>query len=166
MRNLLLEELALSERIVCDGEEVVPRIRTIGPGAEFVVFVPLPGDLKARVRALGHIRQFMAWKGAIGFVMSVETWLGQGGLQDEDLRQGEAIACTAITRQEQLGVLRMINRRGSLSFGAPQWFGAESVDETLLRLLPGREEQISAEMMRELAHLFGAAGEFETRQVH
>jgi hypothetical protein len=72
----------------------------------------------------------------------------------------------AVTRQEQLGVLRMINRCGRLSFGAPQWFGAESVDEALLRLLPGREEEISPEMTRNLAELFGAEGEFETRRVN
>ena len=39
-------------------------------------------------------------------------------------------------------------------------------DETLLQMPPGREDEISPEMMSELIKLFGAEGEFETRRVN
>jgi hypothetical protein len=77
MRALLLEELALSDKIVRGGTEVVPRFRTLGHEAEFTIFMPLPNDLDRRMQGLGYIRQFMAWKGATGVIMSAETWLGQ-----------------------------------------------------------------------------------------
>src|SRR6516165_10765382 len=97
MRELLLEELVLSERIVYDGAQVVPRFRTIGPNAEFTIFMPLSDDPDTRMRGLGYIRQFMAWKGATGVIMSAETWLGQrNALQDSKLREGEAIVSTLI----------------------------------------------------------------------
>jgi hypothetical protein len=77
----------------------VPRFRTLGHDAEFTIFMPLPNDLARRMQGLSYIRQFMAWKGAIGVIMSAETWLGQrNALQDSKLREGEAIASTRSRR--------------------------------------------------------------------
>jgi hypothetical protein len=42
----------------------------------------------------------------------------------------------------------------------------DSVDAALLQLLPGKEEEISPEMMDSLKRLFGAGGEFEARRVN
>ena len=165
MRELLLEELVLSERIVYDGAEVVPRFRTLGPDAEFTIFMPLPNDLDRRMQGLGYIRQFMAWKGATGVIMSAETWLGQrNALQDSKLREGEAIVSTLLSKTDICGVLRIINRHGGISFGAPMWFDRDAVDEALLQLLPGRDVEISPEMMESLKRLFGAGGEFEAKR--
>jgi hypothetical protein len=60
--------------------------------------------------------------------------------------------------------MRIISRHGGLSFGVPLWFDRDSVDEALLQLLPGKEEEISPEMMEILKRLFGAGGEFEARR--
>ena len=167
MRNQVLQELELSQRIVREGHEVVPRFRVLASGEEWTIFCPLPDDLQARVRGLGYIREFMAWKGAHGAIMSAETWLGPlGALQNEALRQGEAIVSTLLSKTDVCGVMRMINRAGGISFGAPQWFGREHVDPALLELLPKREEKISPEMMRELKRLFGKGGEFEARKLN
>jgi hypothetical protein len=165
MRELLLEELVLSERIVYDGAQVVPRFRTLGPNAEFTIFMPLSDDSDTRMRGLGYIRQFMAWKGATGVIMSAETWLGQrNALQDSKVREGEAIVSTFVSKTDIGGVLRIINRRGGISFGAPMWFDRDSVDDALLQLLPGKEEEMSPEMLDSLRRQFGAGGEFPARR--
>jgi hypothetical protein len=167
MRDLLLEELALSEKIVRDGAEVVPRFRTLGHDAEFTIFMPLADDIEERMRGLGYIRQFMAWKGATGVVVSAETWLRQrNALQDSKVREGDAIVSTLLSKTADIGgVMRMINRHGGISFGALQWFGCDWIDPALLELLPSREEVIFPEMMHELQKLFGAGGEFEAKRM-
>jgi hypothetical protein len=58
-----------------------------------------------------------------------------------------------------------VNRHGGISFGVPLWFDRDSVDEALLQLLPGKEEDISPEMTDSLKRLFGAGGEFEARRL-
>jgi hypothetical protein len=124
--------------------------------------MPLPNDLDRRMQGLGYIRQFMAWKGATGVIMSAETWLGQrNALQDSKVREGEAIVSTLISNTDIGGVMRIISRHGGLSFGVPLWFDRDSVDEALLQLLPGKEEEISPEMMGSFKRLFRAGGEFE-----
>jgi hypothetical protein len=126
--------------------------------------MPLPNDLDRRMKGLGYVRQFMAWKGATGVVMSVETWLGQrNALQDSKLREGEAIVSTLLSKTDIGDVMRVINRHGGLSFGAPLWFDRDSVDEALLQPLPGRQEEISLGMIASLKRLFGTGGELEAR---
>jgi hypothetical protein len=119
------------------------------------------------MRGLGYIRQFMAWKGATGVIMSAETWFGQrNALQDSKAREGEAIVSTLVSKTDIGGVLRIIKRRGGISFGALMWFDRGSIDDALLQLLPAKEEEMSPEILDNLRRQFGVGGEFAARRLN
>jgi hypothetical protein len=68
LRSLILEELAVSQRVVREGHEVVPRFRVLAPDGEHTAMVQLPDDLEARMERMRVVRAFMIWKAATGFV--------------------------------------------------------------------------------------------------
>jgi hypothetical protein len=152
MRDLLLEELAMFERIVRDGLEVVPRFRVLTAGGEYVIFAPLSDDLAERRRTLQMIGAFMAGKLAQAFVMSAE------------IEEPDAIVAIAVSRDGREGVLQKI-ARNPLGFGAPRWLDAAAVDPEVVALLPGRETVLDAETLQDLERAFVPGGEFATWRV-
>ena len=125
LRSEILDELSLSERIVRDGHEVVPRFRIIAPDGEHTMMVQLPDDLAARNERMQVVRAFMIWKAATAFVQSTE------------LIEPNAIASVAVTRAGAIGALRRITCK-PMVFGEFEWFGRESVDDEIVALLPPR----------------------------
>ena len=125
MRDVILDELRSSERIVRDGHEVVPRFRIFAPDGEHDVMVQLPDDLNARMERMQVVRTFMIWKAATAFVHASE-------LIDPD-----AICAMAVSREGAIGALRRITRR-PLALGEVEWFGKESIGDDWLALLPPR----------------------------
>ena len=125
MRNLILEELTLSERIICAGHEVVPRYRIFAPDGEHTMMVQLPNDIAVRNERLSVVRAFMIWKAASAFVQSSE------------LIEPNAIASIAVTRDGVSGALRRITPK-PLAFAAHEWFGRESVGDDIVSLVPPR----------------------------
>ena len=123
MRDVILDELRSSERIVRDGHEVVPRFRIFAPDGEHDVMVQLPDDLNARMERLQVVRAFMIWKAATAFVHASE------------LIEPDAICAIAVTREGAIGALQRITRT-PLSFAEPEWFGKESIGDELLGMLP------------------------------
>src|SRR5450631_3913429 len=121
LRSLILEELAVSQRVVREGHEVVPRFRVLAPDGEHTVMVQLPDDLEARMERMRVVRTFMIWKAATGFVHCSE------------LIEPDAISACAVTRDDVTGGLQRI-RRKPLGFEEVEWFGRESVGNDLLRL--------------------------------
>lgn len=95
--DFLIDEMAMSEGIVRDGNEVVPRLRIFTPEGQFVIFVQLPDDARERDRLMKLVARFMAWKMAIAFVLSAE------------MRSPDAITSFAVTRSERHGIMRRIN---------------------------------------------------------
>lgn len=153
MRTTMLEELALSERIVRDGYEVVPRFRVITPEGEWIVFVPLPDDIEERHRRMQLVAGFMAWKLARAFIICTE------------LHQPDAISAAYVGRDERALVLRKISRK-PLSFGEPIWFDSSAIGDDVLQLLPPREVEIDKHLAEELQRVFGAGGELEAKRVN
>lgn len=153
MRATMIEELALSEKIVRDGHEVVPRFRVITPEGQWIVFVPLPDDLEERYRRMQLVGAFMAWKMATGFVLCNE------------LLEPDAICVAYVSRSERVLALRKISRE-PLSFGEPLWFDGSAIGEEVLQLLPPREVEIDAKLAAELQRVFGAGGELEARRIN
>lgn len=165
MRDVLQDELAMSERIVRDGAEVVPRWLILTPEGEFSIMTPMADDMADRIKRFDLMSAFLAWKAATGFVFSVETWLGDAGaLQEESARQGEAIVSFAITRHEQLGAMRLI-RRDPLGFGDPQWLGPGHVDPMLSGVLPAKAATIDAKTLALLHKAFGPSGWLDAQRV-
>ena len=126
LRASVLEELAISERVVRSGHEVVPRYLVIAQDGEHTMMVQLPDDIAARNERMSVLRAFMIWKAATGFAQSTE------------LIEPDAIASFAVTRQGVSGA-RRISRSRSVSLSPIEWFGVESVGEDILALLPPRE---------------------------
>lgn len=106
MRSTILEELALSERIVRDGHEVVPRFRVITPEGHWTILDQLPDDLAERARRFNLVSAFMAWKLATGFILSNELY------------GPDSITAAYIGRDDCALLLRKISRK-PLSFSEP-----------------------------------------------
>ena len=123
LRASILEELAISERIVRDGHEVVPRYLVIAPDGEHTIMVQLPDDIGARHERMLVVRAFIIWKAATGFVQSTE------------LIEPNAIASVAVSRDGVSGALRRITRK-PLAFAVHEWFGREGVGDEIVSLLP------------------------------
>jgi hypothetical protein len=74
MTAALLEHLAACERIVRDGEEIVPASRIITAKGSHVIFTRFDHDKPGQPeRAMHLMRRFMVWRQAGGFVLEMET---------------------------------------------------------------------------------------------
>lgn len=153
MRDVLLEELQFSVAVVLSREEVVPRFRVFGDDGEWVIFVPLPDELSERERRMRLVAGFMAWKSATRFVVS-------GELIEPDL----VYAC-GIARDGAVMAGRQVVRK-PLSVGPITWFGAESIGDEILALLPRGRVELDAETTQALVRAFGKGGELEAARKH
>jgi hypothetical protein len=147
LKKVLLEEMGVSEAIVRDGHEVIPRFRIFTADGEFVVLMPLSGnaaDRHRRIRLVGH---FMAWKMATGFVISGE------------LHAPDAISSFFIGRHEREGLFRLIERGPAISFSEIRALGEGEVEAALISLLPQRETALTSDDIAELERVFGDGGD-------
>jgi hypothetical protein len=151
--DFLNDELEISERILRDGKVVITRFRIFTPEGQFVIFVPLADDSRERDRRMGLIAGFMAWRMALGFVLSAE------------LEAPDAITSFVVTRSERRGIMRRINRGAAISFGATEELDAQNAGDDLLAMLPARESAITFEQQRELERVFGEGGEMPAQRV-
>jgi hypothetical protein len=152
MRELIVDELQLSETVIRAGGEVVPRFRIEVPGeAAYTLFVPLPDDVEQRQWRMGLVSAFMAWKGAHAFVMSSE------------LRTPDAAVAAGVNRSGVLAGIRLIKRR-PLVIGEVQWLARDQVGDEVPALLPPRSAQVSAAMLADLKRVFGPQGEFKVER--
>ena len=79
LATIMLDQLAISRRIIEDGHEVLPAWRIGTPDGAFLIFTPFDTDnSEQRYRALCLIARFMVWKMAMSFTLTAETWLGAG----------------------------------------------------------------------------------------
>jgi hypothetical protein len=113
-RETILAELNLSERIVRDGHEVVPRFSIQAPDGAHSVMIQLSDEVADRAKRMQAVRSFMIWKAAHGFILANE------------IVEPDAISVVAVTRADAIGALQRIHR-SPLSFDPPEWFGRESV---------------------------------------
>src|ERR1700760_45204 len=102
LRELMLAELERGLAIVRNGHEIIPAWRILTPHGNFLIltrFDPDQPDQRARMLAL--VPRFMAWKLAIAFVLTAETWLGP-----ERTRSGEeAVLTIGVSHHERSGVI-------------------------------------------------------------
>src|SRR5262245_51947282 len=153
LRSVILDELAASERIVRNGNEVVPRYHIGAPDGEYIIFAQVSDDLRQRERRMQLIAGFMAWTFAQWFVLA-------GQLVDPD-----AISECGISRDERIGALKEISR-SPLSFGEVQWFDSRSIGEEIIAMLAGETVALDAETLRQVVAAFGENGELEAKRVN
>ena len=151
--EILAEEVRLSEEIVRGRHALVPRFRVITSEGNFIILVPLPDEPIERERRMRLVAAFMALKLARAFVLSSE------------LRTFDAICSFWVSLDKKVGLLRRIVRGPPISFGVDEWLDDADAGEDILALLPQRETQLTAPMIRELLHVFGKGGEFEAVRV-
>ena len=152
MQELMLSELQFSCAIVLSGEEVVPRFRIKTPEGGMVVFLPLPDDLRERVRRMALVRGYMAWKMATSYVLSAESKLPDG------------VVALGATRTDYLGVIRPVIRK-PLSVGPEQWLTRKQIGEGFPELLPKGATTLDRETIAELTRVFGPNGEFPVHAI-
>ena len=145
----LTKELRVSERIVCDGEKVVPRFRVLAPEGDWLILLPLPDEAIERQRRLRLAAAFMALKLARAFVLSSE------------LITFDALCSYWVSRDLKVGLLHRIMRGPPVLFGGDEWLDGEGAGKDVVSLLPERETSLSAAMIGELKRVFGKGGEFE-----
>ena len=162
LRPIMLEQLAIARRIIEDGHEVVPAWRIGAPDGAWLVLTRFDPDKPGQNERAQHlVRRFMVWKLAQSFVLAAETWLGS-----KIARNGEeAVIAVAASRAERLGVLQRIRRTPTLAFGPFQWLAPEQMDSAYSRMLPAREESITAEEAKALALIFGEEGELPAQKI-
>jgi hypothetical protein len=142
MRGALQRELELSERIMREGEAVVPRFRVETRYGTFAVFAPVAGNRRDRIRNASLVKAFMMWKLAHWFVMSAEA------------RGPDGIVSVLIARNHRLAIRRGI-RRTPLRFSDPEWLDATSIDSKIATLLPDRCMSMSRRQYDQLMKWLG-----------
>ena len=143
----------MSEAIVRDGHEVIPRFRIFTPSGHFVILMQLSDHASERQRRIRLISLFMAWKMATAFVLSGE------------LRDPDAIYTFAVSRDERMGLLRRIERGPPISFGDPASLDESHIEDGPIVLLPRGATTLTAELAAELERVFGKDGEMPALQV-
>jgi hypothetical protein len=149
----LLEELGVSEAIVRDGHEVLPRFRIFTPSGHFIILMQLPDETAERQRRLRLVGLFMAWKMATAFIISGE------------LHDPNSISSFAVARNERLGFMRRIDRGPPLSFAALTALAETDIEPGLTALLPRKETTMTVELIAELERVFGKNGEMPALRV-
>jgi hypothetical protein len=114
LATLMLEQLAISRRIIEDGQEVVPACRITTPDGNYLIMTRFdPAKPEQRENTVVLISRFMAWKMATSFVLTAETWLGADGL--------DALLIIGVSLHERLAVLQRIKSGDGVSFSEPMW---------------------------------------------
>jgi hypothetical protein len=131
-RETILAELYMSQCIVRDGHEVVPRFSIQAPDGAHSVMIQLSDNVADRAKRMQAVRSFMIWKAAHGFILANE------------LAELDAISVVAVTRADAIGALQRIYRN-PLSFDPPEWLGRESIGAEVIGLLPPRNLTVTQE---------------------
>jgi hypothetical protein len=153
LKNALLEELGVSEAIVRDGHEVIPRYRIVAPREQFVILLRLPEDTADRPPRLDLVGLFMAWKMATAFIISCE------------LREPHAISSLAVARDERYGIVRRIDRGPPLAFAPIAALPEGGIEWDLTALLPGKQTTMTRKTVAELEFVFGKDGKMPAMRV-
>ncbi len=160
MLSILRSELRRSVKIIKGGNEIVPRFRIFTHDGDYIVFNPLPDDIKIRHERMALVRRFMVWKLATGFILSTETM------------QPDAVTAVAVWRDggsdeiKVLGLYQLITRNGSAkpSFAPEERAGKEMAGD-VLELLPRHQESLSQDEIDELQTLMGNDGFFVVEKI-
>lgn len=98
LRDLIEKELALSEQIIRDGHELVPRFTVFMADGDETVFVPMKEDPLHRAKRMQLMRNYFVWRMATGFIMSCE------------LKVPDAVVSVFVGMSGAAGVMREIER--------------------------------------------------------
>jgi hypothetical protein len=141
LRRKIVEEFAVSQRIIRAGNELVPRFRISAPDGDHVALVQLPDDPAGRLKQLDVIKGFMIWKAATAFVLSSELF------------EPDALMVVKVTRGDVIAALQPI-RRDPIRFGELQWMDRASVGDEIIDLLPPKSLLVTPEQLEFMRRAF------------
>jgi hypothetical protein len=117
------------------------------PEGDIGIAMTLAPDARERLDQMHVLKMFMAWKMALGFIMTTE------------LHEPDAILPAGVNRKETLAVMSTISRK-PLRFGEPEWLSPDAVSDEVLQLLPRGACAISESQTAEIGRFFGSTGLF------
>ena len=110
-------------RLIDDEGGIDPQFRIATPEGDIGIAMTLAPDARERLDQMHVLKMFMAWKMALGFIMTTE------------LHEPDAILAAGVNRKETLAVMSTISRK-PLRFGEPEWLSPDAVSDEVLQLLP------------------------------
>src|SRR5258706_4910753 len=125
-RELVLCDLLRGQRLVRrinDEGGIDPQFRIATPEGDIAIAMTLSPNMQERAHQLNMLKLFMAYKTALGFIMTTE------------LKEPDAITAVGVNRHETLAVVAEIPR-APLGFGAPQMCYASAIRHAMLSLRP------------------------------
>jgi hypothetical protein len=159
----LLAHLAACERVVRDGEEVIPAWRITTADGIYLILTRFDHDKPEQsARLFGLMRGFMRWRQATAFIVGIEVWVGP-----EVRREGEeAICAIEVSRAGVQAVMKRIGREGvAATFGEVEPLSTDQIDPMFAALLPGKVEAMAPGEIEELAAIFSEGGELPAQRL-
>ena len=113
-RRAILEELRISRRVICTGDELTPRLYVYSPSGIYLALIPLPENEDKRRDLLWHARLFMVWKAVTGFILSTEIKDSRRhhGYAGDARRSNGSLAATYLPRSCEICGARLVWARG------------------------------------------------------
>jgi hypothetical protein len=128
-------------------DPIDPQFRILCVDGHLRIAVTLTENAKERARRLALVSDFMAWKMALGFVLTSE------------IHEPDALVAVGLRHDGYAGLIRVIER-GPLAFQAVKILQRDNVDKAMLALLPRGTRTINKTRLKELANWFGPNGRF------
>lgn len=133
-------------------DEIDPQLRIATPEADYWLAVTLGTDERERYEMMAHIKVFMALKQAVAFTWACEV------------AEPEGLYCAGVAPGDGLAMFMPINGYVKdwtpARFAEPEIFSKVSIDPVLLDLLPGKQQEVTADEMEACSKMFGANGRF------
>ncbi|MFA5952022.1 MAG: hypothetical protein WC807_17245 [Hyphomicrobium sp.] len=148
LRDLVRADLQRAQRLIERiDDDLDPQFRIASPGGDWWIGMTLSEDPHARLKQLGLVSRFMAWKSCPAFTQAVE------------LVEPEAIVCVGVSHEEVVGLISLMDRK-RLRFSAPQGLAAAQIGDEIPALLPRGVVTLTERDIAELKDYFGAEGVF------
>src|SRR5258706_11447054 len=149
-KEIVLSDLLRGQRLVRridDEGGIDPQFRIATSEGDIAIAMTLSQNAWERLNQMNVLKTFMAWKMALGFIMTTE------------LHQPDAIIAAGVNRKGTLAVMSTISRK-PLRFGEPEWLSPNAVNDEVLQLLPRGACVISESQIAEIGRFFGPTGLF------
>src|SRR5258706_12123191 len=154
-KEIVLCDLLRGQRLVRRIEDeggIDPQFRIATPEGDIGIAMTLSPNARERLEQMHVLKMFMAWKMALGFIMTTE------------LHQPDAVIAAGVNRKETLAVMSAISRK-PLRFAEPEWLSPDAVSDEVLQLLPRGARVISESQMAEVGRFFGPTGLFPATRI-
>lgn len=133
-------------------DEIDPQWRIATGEGDYAITVTLPGDPYERKLMMRRLSTFMAWKGALSFIVASE------------LVEPDCVYALGVSAREVHACLSPIRRSPkpwtAANFGPVEWLDKGQIGSELLDLLPSGPRPLTPKEVSALQPWFGVDGKF------